>query len=112
MKQSSATVTLILTNAKGSYAFAPEQIIRLKAKSNYTFIFPVDHKPFVVPRVLKDYQLMLEPYGFIRTHRSHIVNTNLIQSVDSETITMQDASVAEISRRQKTKVMKMLCRRA
>ena len=100
---------LVLSTMKGTYFFLPEQIVRLEARRNYTLIYFFNRNPLLTSKMLKDYETMLEPYGFIRTHRSHLVNRNLIIKVDNKgKITMQDMSKAEISRRKKSEVMKAL----
>ena len=93
----------------GVHFLSPEQIIRLEADSNYTFIFIVQQKPIIMARVLADYEVMLAPFGFIRTHRSHLINTHHIQSIDKAgRIVMDDMSKAEISRRKKKEVLGLL----
>lgn len=60
-------------------------------------------------KVLKDFAIMLEPLGFVRTHRTHLVNRMYILCVTPEgNIIMKDASVAAISRRMKSGVIKFL----
>jgi two-component system, LytTR family, response regulator len=99
---------LVLPTLKKTYSFSPEEIIRLEAKSNYTRIYFSNHHPLIMSKVLKDYEAILEPYGFVRTHRSHLVNKNLISEVGKGKIIMNDMSIAEISRRKKSGVMKAL----
>jgi two-component system LytT family response regulator len=100
---------LAFTTPRGTYFFSPEQIIRMEARSNYTHVHFIDHKPILQAKVLKEYEALLEHVGFLRTHRSHLVNRKYISFVDSEgSILMQDESKAEISRRKKREIMKVL----
>jgi len=100
---------LVLSTVKGTYFFLPAEIVRLEARSNYTQIYFSNHHPMITSRVLKEYEALLEPHGFLRTHRSHLVNKNMVVEVDSKgKLVMQDQSTAEISRRKKNKVMKAL----
>lgn len=93
----------------GTYFFQPEDIIRLEAESNYTFIYVSQHKPVIMAKVLSDYETMLAPFGFLRTHRSHLVNMLHVQSVDKTgRIVMDDLSEAEISRRKRKEVFGVL----
>lgn len=92
----------------GIHYFSPEQIIRLEAESNYTFIFIDQQKPIIMAKVLGAYEAMLSPFGFIRTHRSHLINTRHIQSIDHDRIVMDDMSEAEISRRKRKEVLEVL----
>lgn len=100
---------ILLATARGRYYFAPEEIIRLEASSNYTNIYFSNRKKIVTAKVLKEFVQLLEPLGFVRTHRTHLVNRQHILSVTPEgNIIMRDDSVAEISRRMKSGVMKIL----
>jgi len=100
---------IALCTSKGTYFFPPEEIIRLEASSNYTNIYFINHRPIMAAKVLKDYEELLVPFGFVRTHRSHLVNKKHIMFVDiAGNIVMQDTSKAEVSRRKKTEVMKAL----
>jgi two-component system LytT family response regulator len=110
-KQNAMTLqsTITLATAEGRYFFNPEEIIRLEASSNYTRIYFINNKKMVSAKVLKEFVPMLEPFGFVRTHRTHLVNRKHILCVTAEgNIIMKDASVAEISRRMKSGVMKVL----
>jgi two-component system LytT family response regulator len=95
--------------SKGLYFFNPDEIIRLEARSNYTNIYFINQKKMLTAKVLKEFEEMLEPFGFVRTHRTHLVNRHHILCITRErNIIMRDASVAEISRRMKGNVMKAL----
>ena len=101
--------TITLTTSEGKYFFSPEEIVRLEASSNYTKIYFSNNTKMISAKVLKEFVLMLEPFGFVRTHRTHLVNRKHILCVTHEgNIIMKDASVAEISRRMKSGVMKVL----
>ena len=100
--------TIMLNTASGRYFFSPAEIIRLEASSNYTKIFFSNKSKIISSKVLKDFAAMLEPMGFLRTHRTHLINRQYIHCITSEGIVMKDASVAEISRRQKREVLRAL----
>jgi two-component system, LytTR family, response regulator len=101
------TSSITLVTAKGRYFFQPEEIIRLEASSNYTKIYFCNKRKIVSAKVLKDFETILEPFGFVRTHRTHLVNRQHIHCVTPDG-NIKDASVAEISRRMKSGVMKVL----
>lgn len=97
------------TNA-GLFHFNTQDIIRLEASSNYTLIHFLNRRPLLVAKVLGDYEQMLASQGFVRTHKSHLVNKRHIRFIDpSNQIIMLDRSKAEISRRKKKEVMNALC---
>jgi two-component system LytT family response regulator len=101
--------TILLTTSGGKYIFSPDEIVRLEASSNYTKIYFSNKTKIVMAKVLKEFVQMLEPFGFVRTHRAHLVNRQYILYITPDgNIVMKDASVAEISRRMKSGVMKVL----
>ncbi len=103
---------LSFITAGGIFFFPPEEIVRLEALSNYTCIHFRNHKPILMAKVLREYEALLQPYGFIRTHRSHLVNRTCIARIDSGgNIIMNDQSRAEISRRKKRQVLESLFNR-
>jgi two-component system, LytTR family, response regulator len=101
--------SLSIATSEGRFFFAPEEIVRLEASSNYTHIYFTNKKKLLAAKVLKEFEQMLEPFGFVRTHRTHLVNRQHILYVTRDgNIVMKDSSVAEISRRMKSGVMKVL----
>lgn len=86
----------------GKKHFAIQQIIRLESDSNYTYVHFSDRKPLLVARVLREFEVLLKPMGFIRTHRSHLINKHHITGLDAEGfISLSDDSRAAISRRKR-----------
>jgi two-component system LytT family response regulator len=100
---------LIVATTEGTFFFQPEEIIRLEASSNYTYIYFTNRAKIFTAKVLKEFASHLEPMGFIRTHRTHLLNRNYISFVSPDgKVVMRDASVAEVSRRMKGDVMRAL----
>jgi two-component system LytT family response regulator len=105
--QSSSTFSIV--TSEGRYFFQAQEIIRLEASGSYTHIYFINNKKLLISKVLKKFVPMLEPLGFLRTHRTHLVNQQHIHCiVPNGNIIMKDASVAEISRRMRGGVMRML----
>lgn len=108
-KQPNNQGKLILSTSKGMVYFLPEQIIRLQAKSNYTRIYFTDHFSLLTAKVLKEFEPLLMPAGFLRTHKSHLVNRQYITMVcNNGTLIMNDHSTAGISKRRKAAILKSL----
>lgn len=80
-----------------------KQIVRLQAQGNYTLFFLKDRtKPVITSRTLKFYEKKFKTKHFIRTHRSHLVNQNYINSIDiinNKFLMLKDGTTIEISRR-------------
>jgi two-component system, LytTR family, response regulator len=104
---------IALSVTEGVFDIDPSDIIRLKASSNYTFIYFINRRPLVIAKVLKKFENALGGYGFIRIHRTHLINRRYIRSISNDgNIVMSDASVAVVSRRMKQQVLKELNRAA
>jgi two-component system LytT family response regulator len=75
-----------------------DQIIRLEAMSNYTRVYFTDHRPMLMAKVLRAYDEILRPHGFVRAHRSHLINLQYIEGIDANgNIRMLDTSCVETS---------------
>ena len=81
------------------------QIVRVESIVNYSRIFSIGRYPIIISKALKEVELILQPFGFLRVHRSHLVNKDYIKAVEDTFITMEDKSVIAISRRKKKQVM-------
>lgn len=100
---------LALATTAGTYFYSPEEIIRLEAESNYTRFFFVHQKPLLTSRTLGEYEEILSDYGFMRTHKSHLINKKHAVRITREgALAMVDQSMVEISRRRKEEVMAFL----
>ncbi len=106
IRSTQAEFKLAISSSEGIYFYNPNQIIRLEAESNYTRFYFTDKRPLVVAKTLGEYEEMLLPHGFLRTHRTHLVNRNYVQSFMPEGyLLMKDNSKVEISRRRKEEVL-------
>jgi two-component system LytT family response regulator len=100
---------LALSTTEGTYFFNPEEIIRLEGENNYTKFFFTNKKNLVISRTLKEYEELLNAHGFIRTHKSHLINKRHVVTYDKDgMLTMKDTSKVEISRRRKEEVLEAL----
>ncbi|HJW29506.1 MAG TPA: LytTR family DNA-binding domain-containing protein [Saprospiraceae bacterium] len=103
------TFKLMVSTTEGTFFFPPQDIVRLEASSNYTYIYFTNRARMFTAKVLKEFASHLEPMGFIRTHRTHLINRNYVSHVSPDgKVMMSDESSAAISRRMKTAVMREL----
>ncbi|HEV7782511.1 MAG TPA: LytTR family DNA-binding domain-containing protein [Chitinophagaceae bacterium] len=103
------TASIKLSVTEGVFDVSPSDIIRLKACSNYTCIYFTNRRPMLISKVLKEFQRVLDGYGFIRIHRTHLINRRYINCIGTDgKIVMSDQSVAGVSKRMKQQVMKQL----
>lgn len=100
---------LAVSTIDGCFFFSTDEIIRLEAEGSYTRVLFTDRKPLLISRTLKDYEELLEGHGFIRIHKSHLVNSLYVTAIDSQGhAVLSDGSQVEVSRRRKGEVIEIL----
>ncbi|MEO6723002.1 MAG: LytTR family DNA-binding domain-containing protein [Ferruginibacter sp.] len=102
---------LALPTLQGTFFYKPEDIVRLEGESNYTKFYFANRTSLLTAYTLKNYEDILLNYGFIRVHKSHLVNkTHVVNYMTDGMLTMSDASKIEVSRRRKEDVLESLRR--
>ena len=79
-------------------------IVRCQGESNYTHLYFTAKKPLLVAKSLVEFEELLADHGFIRVHKSHLVNLNHVTSIsknDGGILTMSNGDSVLISRRRK-----------
>jgi two-component system LytT family response regulator len=100
---------LALPSKEGVHFLMPHEIIRCEGAGNYTVFYLDGGKQQVTSKTLGEYEELLSPFHFIRTHKSHLVNREFISYVDFDGfLILKDSSKVEVSRRRKGDVMAAL----
>lgn len=99
---------LTLTTGDKTYFIPPTELTHCTADDNYTELHTTDGRRFVSARTLKDYEDMLLPLGFLRVHRSSLVNRTAITHLDDGYVVLKNNTRVEISRRKREDVLKAL----
>lgn len=100
---------LALPSNEGVHFLTPAEIIRCEASGNYTVFYVNGGKQRMTSRTLGEYEELLSPFHFIRTHKSHLVNREYISYIDRNGfVILKDSSSVEVSRRRKAEVMALL----
>jgi two-component system, LytTR family, response regulator len=100
---------LALPTIQGTFFYRPDEIIRLEGESNYTKFFFTNKTSLLTSRTMRDYEELLENHGFIRVHKSYLVNKAYVTNYNPDgLLTLADNSKVEISRRRKEEVMSKL----
>jgi len=108
-KQSNDSFTLAVGGAQGMKFFSISEIIRLEGDRNYTNFHLSGNRTYLSSKTLKEYEEILGEKGFVRAHKSHLVNTAFVKDVDSNGfIVLMDNTLVEVSRRRLTEVKKAL----
>jgi len=69
-----------------------EDILFIEAKRDFTSIH-LKRKKLLASMHLKALEMMLSPQRMLRVHRSYIVNLDAIQSINANTIEIEDKSI-------------------
>ena len=90
-----------------------DDIIRCEADGVYTRVVVVGGASYLVSKNLKNYEDLFADRGFIRVHKSHLINTRYIDKYlngggDGGSVVMADGSTVEVSRRKKDELLGMM----
>lgn len=107
--QGSHQFRLALPSKEGVHFLMPHEIIRCEGAGNYTVFYMNGGKQKVTSKTLGEYEELLSPFHFIRTHKSHLVNREFISYIDfNGFLILKDSTRVEVSRRRKGEVMAAL----
>lgn len=76
-----------------------EQIIYIEIYGHWHHVYTNDGDTLDCYGILSDYELQLEPFDFVRTHKSYLVNCRYIRSVEKERVVLDDKTYIPLSRR-------------
>jgi len=83
-----------------------DEIIYAEAFDNYTYLFTKTGK-FIISHTLKSVEENLTPLGFIRVHRSYLINFKLIDSISENSVFLAGYKV-QISKSYRKSLMDQL----
>lgn len=95
----------------GHFYIEPNEILFLKADSNYTTVFLNDNKQLMLSKTIKEVSDKLPKNIFLRVHKSFIINTSFITNFingDGGTIILKKNVEIPVSRTKKNEVLKLL----
>lgn len=90
-----------------------DSIMRAEADSNYTHLFCSDKNKITATRTLKEFEALLDPDMFFRTHQSHIININKVERYvkgDGGYVILNDGTSIPISRSKKVTFLALFSR--
>lgn len=102
---------IALPTAEQLYFVSTKDIIRCQSDNNYTKFFLANGTSILVSKTLKEWDELLDPSLFIRTHQSHLINKNYVSSYvkkDGGYILMKDGSHISVSKQRKELTLQML----
>ena len=103
---------LILKTAEKIYSVNIQDIVNCESEKNYTTFHFINAPKIVVSTNLKEYDNLLTPFNFFRTHQSHLINMayfdHFIKSNGGNTIVMTNKSTIPLSVRKKEEFLALL----
>lgn len=72
---------IILSTANKIHVVEVDSIIRCESENYYTKYFFTNARPLLISKTLKETEELLKDHGFIRPHKSHLVNIDFIESL-------------------------------
>jgi two-component system LytT family response regulator len=100
---------LALSTSEGVSFYDPSEILYCEGENNYTRFVFTKNKPMLVSKTLGEYEDLLAEHGFLRIHKSHLVNAKYVTKVDRDgLLLMSDGKQLAISKRRKEMVMNKL----
>lgn len=103
--------TVALPEINGFAIVNVEDIVRCEGKRNYTRIIFKEASEKVVSRTLLEFEHLLAPLGFVRIHRSHLVNIlNVVRYLKSEggMVELKTGELLKVSTKHKENLLNKL----
>lgn len=103
---------LVLKTADKIYSVSIQDIVHCESDKNYTTFYFINSSPLVVSTTLKEYDMLLSPHNFFRTHKSHLINMayfdHFIKSEGGNKIIMKNKTAIPLSVRKKDEFLILL----
>jgi two-component system LytT family response regulator len=102
---------IVLRDSKNIFFVKISEILHCVASGSYTDFHLLDGRKITVSKPLKEYEQMLTPFNFIRTHNSHLVNIKQISRLDKTeggSVVLENGESIPISQRKWEQVLKLL----
>lgn len=109
--QSPGAVKIALPHVGGISFINLDEISYLQADSNYTILHRTNLQKMVVSKTLREFEDILQDKGFMRVHKSNIVNLRYVRAFstgEGGTIRMADGGEVAISRRMQEEFLRQM----
>jgi DNA-binding LytR/AlgR family response regulator len=95
---------LLILNHKTSKKVFVDTVVLLEGNINYTIFHLKNGKQKLVAHSIKFFEPFLETHGFLRIHRSYMINPNHVKNLNQEEhrVLMNNGREAIISKRKKS----------
>lgn len=102
---------IVLKDINSIYFVKVSDIVRCESDGQYTEFHLSDSQKILISKSLKEYEKLLEPYGFIRPHHSHLINRHKILRFDKNnggSLIMETNCNIPVSHRKRAQILQIL----
>jgi two-component system LytT family response regulator len=102
---------IALHTSEGIKLIELQAIIRCNSDTNYTYFHFENNTKMLISKTMKTYEDLLIPYGFIKIHKSHIINLDHLlsyQNNDGGYVIMTNGDKLPVAQRRKTHLLQTL----
>ena len=102
---------IALKDSDSIYFVKVSDIIRCEASGAYTIFHIYDHKDILISKGIKEFEELLQNFGFFRTHHSHLVNLKKIvrfDKADGGILILENHEKVPVSHRKKDTLLTLL----
>lgn len=95
---------IALPTRVGYHIVEIKDIVRCESDNTYTNFFFNDGNKLLICRTLKEIEKMLNGYGFLRVHQSHLINPQFVKGIlkqNGGSVVMKDGKEISVSRQKK-----------
>lgn len=101
---------LTIPHGDRTFFVAPADLVRCEAERNYTWVYLGPDRRYLLARTLKEFEEMLEPFGFVRLNRGDLVRKDVIIHLEAGHAVLRDGERLEVSRRRLAELKHVLAR--
>lgn len=104
---------LMISTNEGPYFIPTDDILFAEGQNNYTHFHLSRQRKLVASKTLLEFENLLSDHGFLRVHKSFLVNLKYVERYLNKngTLLLTDGSEVEVSRRKKDEVLNRLFNR-
>lgn len=94
---------ILISDQDGYELVKLKDIVRCQAYGNYTYIYNTSGERQLSSKTLKEYEMLLDSFGFFRCHQSHLINGRHITGYKKlrSLIKLSDGKTVELARSKK-----------
>lgn len=101
---------LMIASIEGPYFVPTDDILFAEGQSNYTHFHLTRNRKIIASKTLLEYDNLLADHGFMRVHKSYLVNLKYAERYLSKngTLLLQEGKEVDVSRRKKDALLNVL----